>query len=71
MLLVLIGVTIGVPLVFAVGKWISSLLFGLQPADALTLAFAIALMFVVGVFASYIPARRAMRFDPMVALTYE
>jgi putative ABC transport system permease protein len=47
------------------------LLFGLQPADALTLASAIALMFFVGVFASYIPARRAMRVDPMVALTYD
>ncbi|HXW92255.1 MAG TPA: ABC transporter permease [Terriglobales bacterium] len=71
LLLVLIGAAIGVPLVCAAGKWISSLLFGLQPADALTLASAIALMFVVGVFASYIPARRAMRVDPMVALRYE
>ena len=71
LLLVLIGAAIGVPLVFAAGKWISSLLFGLQPADALTLASAIALMFFVGVFASYIPARRAMRVDPMVALTYD
>ena len=71
LLLVLIGAAIGVPLVFAAGKWISSLLFGLQPADALTLASAIALMFVVGVFASYIPARRAMHVDPMVALRYE
>jgi len=51
--------------------WISSLLFGLQPAEALTLAFAIALMLVVGVFATYIPARRALRVDPMVALRYE
>jgi predicted permease len=70
-LLVLIGAAIGVPLVFAAGKWISSLLFGLQPADALTLASAITLIFVVGVFASYIPARRVMRVDPMVALRYE
>lgn len=71
LLLVLIGTAIGVPLVFAAGKWISSLLFGLQPADTLTLASAIALMFVVGVLSSYIPAHRAMRVDPMVALTYE
>ena len=71
LLLVLIGAAMGVPLILATGRWISSLLFGLQTADALTLAFAIALMFVVGVFASYIPARRAMRLDAMAALRYE
>jgi len=71
LLLVLIGAAIGVPLVFAAGKWISSLLFGLQPADPVALAFAIALMFLIGVLASYIPARRATRVDPMVALRQE
>ncbi len=71
LLLVLIGATIGVPLVLATGKWISSQLFGLQTADAVTLASAIALMFAVGVFASYLPARRATRVDPMVSLRYE
>jgi predicted permease len=71
LLLVLIGAAIGVPLVFAAGKWISSLLFGLQPADPVALAFAIALMFVIGVLASYIPARRATRVDAMVALRQE
>jgi ABC-type antimicrobial peptide transport system permease subunit len=71
LLLVLIGVAVGVPLVLAAGKWISSLLFGLQTADALTLASAIGLMFAVGVFASYIPARRAMRVNPIIALRYE
>jgi len=71
LLLVLIGAAIGVLLVFAAGKWISSLLFGLQPADPMTLTFAIALMFAVGVLASYIPAQRATRVDPMVALRQE
>jgi putative ABC transport system permease protein len=51
--------------------FIPEVLFGLQPADPVALAFAISLMFVVGVLASYIPARRAMRVDPMVALRYE
>src|SRR6202007_2451080 len=55
LLLVVIGAAIGVPLVFAGGKWISSLLFGLQPADPVALSFAIALMFVIGVFAGSIP----------------
>ncbi len=71
LLLVLIGAAIGVPLVFAAGKWISSLLFGLQPADPAALFFAITLMFAVGILASYIPARRATRVDPMVALRQE
>ncbi|MGH9410307.1 MAG: FtsX-like permease family protein, partial [Vicinamibacterales bacterium] len=71
LLLVLIGAAIGVPLVFGAGKWIATLLFGLQPVDALTLASAVGVMFVVGVFASYIPASRAMRVDPMVALRSE
>jgi predicted permease len=71
LLLVLTGVVIGVPLVFAAGKWISSLLFGVKPADPLALVLAAALMFMIGVAACYIPARRAMRVDPMVALRYE
>ncbi|MGB6482605.1 MAG: ABC transporter permease [Candidatus Acidiferrales bacterium] len=71
LLLVLLGVVIGVPIVFAAGKWISSLLFGVKPADPLALALATLLMFVVGMAACYIPAARAMRVDPIVALRYE
>lgn len=71
LLLVVIGVAVGVPVVFAAGKWIASLLFGVKPADPVALALAIALMFVVGIFACYIPARRAMRIDPIVALRHE
>ncbi|HEV2617568.1 MAG TPA: ABC transporter permease, partial [Candidatus Acidoferrales bacterium] len=71
LLLVVVGVVIGVPIVFAAGKWISSLLFGVKVADPLALAVATLLMFVVAVAACYVPARRAMRVDPMVALRYE
>jgi predicted permease len=71
LLLVCIGVVIGVPIVFAAGKWISSLLFGVKPADPLAMGLATVLMFVVGLAACYVPARRAMRVDPMVALRYE
>ena len=71
LLLVCIGVIIGVPVIFAAGKWIASLLFSVKPADPLTLALAALLMFVVGFLACYIPARRAMKVDPMVALRYE
>ena len=71
LLLVLVGVAIGLPAIFGAGKWISSLLFGVKPADPTALALATALMFAAGILACYIPARRAMRVDPMVALRYE
>jgi len=71
LLLVCVGVVIGVPVVFAVGKWISSLLFGVKAADPLAIALAVVLMFLIGIVACYVPARRAMRVDPIVALRYE
>jgi macrolide transport system ATP-binding/permease protein len=71
LLLVLVGVAIGLPVIFGAGRWISSLLFGVKPADPTALALATALMFAAGILACYIPARRAMRVDPMVALRCE
>jgi ABC-type antimicrobial peptide transport system permease subunit len=71
LLLVLIGVVIALPIVFGAGKWVSSLLYGVQAADPAALTFATILMFVVGMSACYLPARRAMRVDPIVALRYE
>jgi predicted permease len=71
LLLMLVGVAIGLPLIFGAGKWISSLLFGVKPADPTALALATALMFATGILACYIPARRAMRVNPIVALRYE
>ncbi|MFZ3244770.1 MAG: FtsX-like permease family protein, partial [Candidatus Acidiferrales bacterium] len=71
LLLVLIGVAIGLPAVMAVSRVIKSLLFGLTPADPATLVFATVLMFAVAALAGYIPARRASKTDPMVALRYE
>lgn len=71
LLLVLVGVVIGVPIVFAAGKWISSLLFEVKPADPLALGLATLLMFAIGVAACYVPAARAMKVDPIVALRYE
>jgi predicted permease len=71
LLLVFAGVVIGVPIVFAAGKWISGLLFEVTAADPLAIALAALLMFLVGVVACYVPVLRAMRVDPMVALRYE
>src|SRR6185437_7437356 len=71
LLLVFVGVVIGVPIVFAAGKWISSLLFGVKAVDPLAITLAAVWMFLVCIVACYVPARRAMRVDPMVALRYE
>ena len=71
LVLVCAGVVLGVPIVFAAGKWISSLLFGVKATDPLAIALAAVLMFLVGIVACYVPARRAMNVDPIVALRYE
>ncbi|MGH9710382.1 MAG: FtsX-like permease family protein, partial [Candidatus Acidiferrales bacterium] len=71
LLLVLIGVAIGLPAVFGASQLIKSQLFGLTAADPVSLIIATILMFVVAIIAGYIPARRASRTDPMVALRYE
>jgi predicted permease len=71
LLLVVIGLAIGLPAVLGASKLIKTLLFGLTAADPLALSLATALMFVVAALAGYIPALRASRTDPMVALRYE
>ena len=69
--LVAIGVAIGVPAALAADRWASSLLFGLKPTDPATILAATALLLAVAVFAGFLPARRASRVDPIVALRYE
>ena len=71
MLLVAIGVVIGVAAALGAGRLVTTLLFGLAPNDVMTVAAAVAVMLVVSAFAGYLPARRASRVDPMVALHYE
>jgi len=71
MLLVLAGLVIGVPAALAVTRLISSRLYGVSPTDPLTIVAATSLMIAVALLASLIPARRASRVDPMVALRYE
>ena len=65
------GLVIGIGASLAITRLISSLLFGISATDPLTFVAVAALLSVVALLASYIPARRAMRVDPMVALRYE
>jgi putative ABC transport system permease protein len=70
-LLVMLGVAIGLTVALATTRYVSSLLFGLTPTDPLTITTAILLMIGVAALAGYLPARRAMKVDPLVALRYE
>ena len=66
-----IGVAVGVGLAMVVARLISTVLFGVTPTDPLTyVAMAVALA-GVAMLACYIPARRALKVDPIVALRYE
>ena len=69
--LVMIGIVIGASASLAAGRLISSMLFGLTPTDPVTMSLAILVMISVATLAGYLPARRAARVDPMVALRYE
>jgi predicted permease len=71
MLLVVIGVGAGLAIALFAGRFVATLLYGVPPTDALALALAILVMIAVSAVAGYIPARRASRVDPMVALHYE
>jgi predicted permease len=68
---VLSGVAIGVVAALALTRLMASLLFGVRPTDAITFASVAVLLTCVALAASYIPARRAMRTDPLNALRHE
>ena len=71
MILVLVGVALGLGSAAAVSRFVSNLLFGIAPTDPIAMAGAVAVMMLVSAVAGYLPARRASRVDPLVALRYE
>jgi predicted permease len=71
MTLVVIGLAIGSAMSFVVARLLQSQLLGVEPTDALTFVAVILLLTGVALIAAIIPARRAMKVDPLVALRYE
>jgi ABC-type antimicrobial peptide transport system permease subunit len=69
--LALLGAATGVAVALGVTRFMDSTFFGVSPTDPVTFVAIPALLAVVAALASYIPARRAMRVDPMVALRHE
>jgi len=69
--LMLVGVMLALPLVWGLTRFIESLLYGVTPLDPLTIGLAIAFLAAVAGVAGFLPAYRASRINPLVALRYE
>jgi macrolide transport system ATP-binding/permease protein len=68
---VALGILVGAPAALALSKLVRSMLYGVTPTDRASFASALLLMIAVTAIAAWVPARRAARVDPMVALRYE
>ncbi len=66
-----IGVAIGLPVALALVRVARSIFYGIEPHDPITIIGTVVIMVTVAALAAWIPARRAARVDPMVALRHE
>ncbi|MGA8593752.1 MAG: ABC transporter permease [Bryobacteraceae bacterium] len=71
LLLIFLGLMAGIPIALACGHWVAALLFGLSPTDSTTILAAATLLAATAIAAGAIPAYRAAKVDPMIALRYE
>jgi putative ABC transport system permease protein len=71
MMLLALGVVVGVGGAFSVSRYIQSLLFEVKSTDAMTFAVVPLILALVAFVACYLPARRAMRVDPIIALRFD
>ena len=69
--LVAIGVAVGLPAAWLASRWVRTLLFGVTPDDPAAAVSAIVVLGGAALVAAYLPARRASRTDPLVALRHE
>jgi ABC-type antimicrobial peptide transport system permease subunit len=71
LMLTILGVALGIAGAFGLTRLMSTLLFGVTPIDPLTFFGGAVLLILVALLACYVPARRAMRVNPLEALRYE
>ena len=71
LLLTIVGIMIGLLGAWSLSRLMASLLFGVTPTDAVTMVGVVLVLGVVTLFACYVPARRATKVDPLVALREE
>ena len=71
MMLAAVGIVIGLGAAYGLTRLLTTMLFGVKPTDLATFASVALLLAAVALVASYLPARRALRVDPVVALRYE